>query len=80
MATFETECKNKKVHQQKLMHEKCTTLFVVTQILSHSDKYAKIEPAFLPEIAIKIHTYPMRDIENLCDRYIISYISLSVNR
>lgn len=39
------------------MHEKCTTLFVVTQIHSHLDKYAKIEPAFLPKIMIKIHTY-----------------------
>ena len=50
--------KIKKVHQQKSMHEKCTTLFVVTQILSHLDKHAKIEPAFLPKIKIKIHTYP----------------------
>ena len=40
------------------MHEKCTTQFVVTQILSHLDKYAKIEPAFLPKLMIKIHTYP----------------------
>lgn len=78
VATFETGNENKKVHQQKSMHEKRTPLFVVTQILSHSDKRVKIEHAFLPRIMIKIHTYPMCDMENLCHEYSVPHVYAAV--